>query len=128
MWERILELERRIEELAARLARAEALATQNGQSLAMVWSNPDQSGGSVASYWCQTPSGGGPATGTWGSVTPDSFTADVYSTVGGVQTPIATGATIYWWYNDTFAANKPIPLMANGNGSYDAIAEGCTAF
>lgn len=114
------------ETIRSLLTRAGTLEQQGRQPLAMMWQGGG--GGAVASYWCLTPAGGGPATGTWGTLTPATFTADVYSTVAGAQVAIATGATVYWWYNDTFAANKPMPLMSNDDGTYDAIAEGCTAW
>lgn len=112
--------------LRAANTRLNTLETNGRQPLAMMW---NQGGGGMGGVlWVLTPGTGGPATGTWGTITPDSFTADVYRTVGGAQTLVATGATIYWWYNDTFAASKPVPVGDNGDGTYDAIAEGCTAF
>lgn len=115
------DLRRRLTDAETRLARLETMLTQ-------VAGGSGGGGGSLSSFWCLTPGTGGPATGTWGTITPVTFTADVYQTISGAQSLLVAGATIYWWYNDTYAASKPIPLMSNGDGTYDAIAEGCTAF
>jgi hypothetical protein len=118
--ERLRDVSRELFNTKARLARLEGMISQINQG-------SGGGGSSLSSYWCVTPGTGGPSTGTWGTLTPASFTADVYRTEGGEQSLLVEGATIYWWYNDTFAADKPIPLMNNGDGTFDAIAEGCTA-
>ena len=129
MWEIVNELQRRIEELATRVAQLNSRLTEDEQSTAKLWQGDGGggSGGTTASYWCRTPGAVAAATGTWPTLTPTTFTADVYSNLGGTLTSVATGATIFWWYKDAAVINKLVPLMANNNGTYDAIADSCTA-
>jgi hypothetical protein len=112
---------RTLADVLARLARAEVniQQSQGGGGFG--------GGGAVRSYWCRTPGTVAVATGTWPSLTPTTFTADVYLSDSGALTSFATGATIYWWYKDAAAANKLVGLLPNGDGTYDARHDSCTA-
>lgn len=128
-WEILNELQRRIEELSTRVAQLSSRLTEDEQSTAKLWQG-DGGGGTgtaTASYWCRTPGAVTAATGTWPTLTPTTFTADVYSNLGGSLTLVTTGAAVYWWYKDAAAAHKLVPLMANADGSYDAGGDSCTA-
>ncbi len=121
MWERILELERRIEELAARLARAEALATQNGQSLASVWS--DRSGGGGGrTFCCQETVGAGTAPG---GGSPATTTTEVFEIIAGTYVSVGT-QTICNAMQDATDGSKTQILTLNGDGTYTVVAESCT--
>lgn len=77
-------------------------------------------------YFCQpsgTPSG---ATGSWPSITPTSFTADVYMASFGALVKVATGATIYNFYAASLSASKTCSLIDNRDGTYTVIAQSCT--
>jgi len=106
--------------------RANAMEQQGRQPLAMMWQGAG-GGGDVRAYWCRTPGAVAAATGTWPTLTATPFTADVYKDVAGTMTLEATGATVRWWYKDTAVVNKLVPCLPNGDGTYDALADSCTA-
>lgn len=79
-------------------------------------------------YWCVGDGTARAATGTWPSLTPATFTSDVYEFVGGVQTLVGSGKTINWPYKDAMSttAGKLIPCVLNGDQTtYDADMESC---
>lgn len=129
MWDRSQELERFTEELSRRLAHAEARIASAEQNVSKLWNNAGGGGGGGTgkAYWCKSPSGGiAAATSTWPTLSPASFTADVYQDVAGTLTLFSAGATVYWWFKDTDSGNRLIPCTANGDGSFDAVANSCT--
>lgn len=112
------------EQLRALSTRATALEGQSRQPLAMMW-DPG-GGGSTVSLWAMTPSAVAAATGTWPTLAPSTFTSDIKKDVGGTLTTVATGASVRWFYKDAIAAGKLVPVMDNGDGSYDGRANSCT--
>jgi hypothetical protein len=125
---RELEQEARLKWLDRRLRLAEERIAEALQAIPRAWdSGQGNGGGSTRSYWCRTSGTVAVATGTWPSLTPTTFTADVYVSHSGALASVATGATIYWWYKDTAAANKLVGLIPNGDGTYDARHDSCTA-
>lgn len=78
-------------------------------------------------YWCTTPGAVSAASGSWPSLTPQTFTADVYHNEDGAQVLVESAVTVYWWYKDAAAAGKLVPCLPNADGTYDAIADSCTA-
>lgn len=129
MYARVEELERRIDELTSRLARSENRLAQTEQSAAKLWGGTTilNSGAANVALWTISPSSGvTAATGVWPTLTPSTWTEDVYSDVGGTLTSVASGATIRWWYKDADPGNRLVPVIPNGDGSYDAVADSCT--
>jgi hypothetical protein len=88
---------------------------------------PGGGGGMQQVCWCRTPGSVSAATGSWPSLTPATFSADIYQDTGGTLTQVASSATVRWFYKDTAAANKLVPCFPNPDGTYDAVAESCTA-
>jgi hypothetical protein len=125
---RELEQERRLNLLDRRLKLAEDRIAEASQAIPRILAGGGGGDGSASrSYWCRTSASVAAATGTWPSLSPATFTADVYVSDGGALVQAATGATIYWWYKDTAAANKLVGLVPNGDGTYDARHDSCTA-
>jgi len=122
-----VELETRAlrEENRALRVRAETLEQQGRQPMAMMWQGGG-GGGEAIPLWAMTPGPVAAATGVWPTLTPSTFTSDVVKDVGGTMTPVATGATIRWFYKDTATIGKLVPVMDNGDGTYDARATSCT--
>ncbi len=91
--------------------------------------NQPGSGGSGGLYWAQAPSAIAAATGSWPTLTPTSFTSDIYCEVGGTLTLQAAAQTVYWFYKDIAAINSLIPVepSISGGGAWDAIGNSCTA-
>jgi hypothetical protein len=77
-------------------------------------------------YLCQPGTTVSGATGTWPTITPISFTADVYIVSGSVMTKIAPSATIFNWYAASLDANKTCTLMQDSSGSFVVLAQSCT--
>jgi hypothetical protein len=111
---------RTLSDVLSRLARVET-------NLQQIPSGGSGGGAPVRSYWCRPSAAVAAATGTWPSLTPATFTADVYVSDAGSLASAATGATVYWWYKDGIAANKLVGLTPNGDGSYDGRHDSCTA-
>lgn len=125
---RELEQEARIKWLDRRLRVAEDQIAEALQSIPRMLGGGGGDGGAPArSYWCRTSGSVAAATGTWPSLTPATFTADVYANDSGSLSSVATGATIYWWYKDGIAVNKLVGLTPNGDGTYDGRHDSCTA-
>lgn len=127
-WPIVDELQRRIEDIATKQAQILSRLAQAEQSTNMVWQDQGGGGGGdiVKAYWCTTPAAVPAATGVWPTLTPSTFTADVYADGSGTLAVVAPGSTIRWWYKDAAAAGKLVPVIPNGDGSYDAIADSCT--
>jgi hypothetical protein len=94
--------------------------TSDGQI--QVWGEPSQ----VAAFVCQPSAAVTGATGTWPTITPVSFTADVYQVAGTTMTKITPNATIYNWYAASLVASKTVTVEPDGTGAYVAIAQSCT--
>lgn len=127
--EREREQERRLNILDRRLRLAEDRIAEAAQALPRVLAGGGGNGDGSASrsYWCRTAGTVAAATGTWPSLSPATFVADVYVSDAGALVSVATSATIYWWYKDTAAASKLVGLIPNGDGTYDARHDSCTA-
>jgi len=125
---RIREIERRLEQLQHENARLQGLLNETQQSLNRAWMNSPAGGGGggAGAFWAESP-GFAAATGTWPALTPDFDAADVYQDVSGSLVLVATGATIYWWYKDASTAGKLLMVLPNGDGTYDAILDSCSA-
>ena len=126
---RILEIERRLEQLRHELGRMQALLTETQQSLNRAWMNSPAggSGGGGQALWTISPGGGiAAATGTWPTLTPTTFTAAIYSDVGGTLTEVTPSATVRWFYKDTDPGNRLLAVFDNGDGSYDIVVDSCT--
>lgn len=119
-WRRLVA--RKLNDTLERLGRAETdIQQRSGGGLG-------GGGGSEPAYWTVGDGLGNAATGTWPTLTPYTFTADVYKFVGTTQTLVASGVTVNWPYKDPMdtTAGKLMPLKPNDDGtSYDAIEESC---
>ncbi len=77
--------------------------------------------------WAHAPSTIAAATGSWPTLTPSTFTSDVYQDVAGTLTLVASSQTVRWFYKDSAASGSLIPVMAVDSGSHwDAIGNSCT--
>lgn len=117
---RILEAERLIMDLRARVASLEQRIAQVGQSVGAVWSG--QTGGSGGG------GGGGAficlsipaiAGGTFGN-------ADVYLLTGGSPGLYAPGAVIWNGYASATTAGRKCTLGMNPDGSFLIFGQSCT--
>ena len=123
------ELEQRYERLLLSIGDIQAAIGR----LQQVAINPPASqpggGGNGSVYWAQAPSAIAAATGSWPTLTPTSFTSDIYCEVGGTLTLQAASQTVYWFYKDIAAISSLIPVepSAGGGGAWDAIGNSCTA-
>lgn len=80
----------------------------------------------VAVYECQPSAAVTGATGTWPSLTPISFTADVYQIANGKLTKVVSGATVWNGLPASLAASKVCYCLADGSGAYVVISQSCT--
>jgi hypothetical protein len=112
---------RAILNLIARMTRLE-------QQLASIPGGNGGGGGSGQNaLFCAGPSSGTiVATGSWPTVTPDSFTSDVYFVQGTSITTLAAGATIYNWYMAALATGKVCYVVPDGLGNYVVVSQSCT--
>lgn len=75
---------------------------------------------------CQPGSSVGGESGTWPSLTPASFTADVYQVSGTSITIYLSSAKVYNWYAAGLDANKTATVAADGAGTFVVLAQSCT--
>lgn len=114
---------RNIQSILGRLDTLEQLS-RLANGVAYNWGG---GGGGGQTYFAQTPSSGSwGATGTFPSMTPGSFTADVYRSTSGSLTLVASGATCYCYYPSSPGTSKIITLGSNGDATYSVLAESCT--
>ena len=126
---RIGEIERRmngvqrdIADALSRIAALQQLLNKLANGLGLGGS----AGGSTRLHWARVPVGGvDAATGTWPSLSPSSFTSDVYRG-GGSLALVAEDATVYWYYLDGADEGSLVPCLPNGDGSYSAVTNSCT--
>ena len=125
---RILEIERRLENQAREIEALRRKVVELGQMVPRAFSAGAGSGGGEPTRlcWAQIPSGGvDAATGTWPSLTPKSFAADVYCQTQSGWVKVAESATVYWRYKQGADAGKLVPCVPNAGGSYEAILDSC---
>jgi len=127
---RLEQLEARFERLRLDLQDIQRKLTQALQQIrdGQARYTPTGGGGANAIFWCQAPSAIGPATGTWPSIAPATFTADVYVDQSGTLTLVASSQTIRWFYIDIAATGTLIPIEpTDGGANWDALGNSCTA-
>jgi hypothetical protein len=126
---RLYALEGRFERLRASVDELTRKVTQALQRIRELQQTPSGGGAPTptVALWCKTPGSVAAATGSFPTLTASSFTADIYKDAGGTLTLVASSATVRWWYKDTAAASKLVPVLPNGDGTYNALAESCTA-
>lgn len=117
---RLLELERRVTELSARLAKLKQDVTQAAQSTGALWGQMpgNTATGATSVYHIPAASAGVIAAG-------GSGTADVWQTVGGTNSLLVSGATIYNVMGAATVASKVIMVGACGDGTYKVISQSC---
>jgi hypothetical protein len=119
MIDRLMEAERLIMELRARLASLEQRVSENTQSVGKVWGLPSggSGGGSSNAFVCiSIPAIAGGASGT----------ADVYVVIGGSTSLWTAGATIWNAYASATTAGRRCTLGLNPDGSYLIFGQSCT--
>jgi hypothetical protein len=84
------------------------------------------SGGGGGAFFCQPSGSVAGATGTWPTLTPTSFTADVYQMVGGVLTLITASAGISNGFPAALVASKVCFVAADTSGAYVVVSQSCT--
>jgi len=112
-----------VQALEARMARAEQQIrdTQTGGG-----GGQGSIGGTV--FWARMPSSVSAASGSWPTLTPSTFTSDIYADVGGTLTLQATSQTVRWFYKDAGSSGSLVPVEPADSGTnWDAIANSCTA-
>ncbi len=118
--ERIEYLIRYLQDLIPQLRAAAQSARTAG---ATYGSSGGSSGGT---YFCQPGSTVSGATGTWPSLTPISFTADVYVTAGSSGVLSMASATVYNWFPASLAASKVCFVLPDGSGTFVVVTQSCT--
>ncbi len=83
-------------------------------------------------YWARSPSGGiSAAGGSWtGGLSASTWVSQIMVDTGGSPAGlgvVTTGAVVKWFYKDSAPAYTLIPCIANGDGTYDALGNSCTA-
>lgn len=127
---RLEQLEARFERLRLDLQDAQRKLTQALQQIRDGQSRyvPTGGGSANAILWAQAPSAIAAATGSWPTLTPSTFTSDIYVDLAGTLTLVATSQTVRWFYKDSAASGSLIPVEPTDNGTaWDAIANSCTA-
>jgi hypothetical protein len=130
---RLGQLEARFERLAfqvqALYGQVQALATQIA-GVQQQTGGGQQGGGSGTIYWAHTPSSVAAATGSWPTLTPSTFTSDIYVDQAGTLTLAASSQTVRWFYKDVAAAGSLVPVEpvnVGGALAWNAIGNSCTA-
>jgi hypothetical protein len=124
---RVREIERRLSRALRDIDATKAQVRELSQMLPRAWANgdPGADGGGGSLYLTRCP-GVAAASGTWPTLTPSSYTADVYDTAGGSLVLVQASATIYWWYLDGADEGKLAPVAKNSDGTYYAVLDTCT--
>lgn len=127
---RLEQLEARFERLRLDLQDAQRKLTQALQQIRDGQTRyvPTGGGSANAIFWAQAPSAIAAATGSWPTLTPSTFTSDIYVDLAGTLTLVAGSQTVRWFYKDTAASGSLIPVEPTDNGTaWNAIANSCTA-
>ncbi len=124
----------RLLDLEARFERQRLLIQALQRQLAALAATPANavsgggSGGGGIVYWARMPSTVAAATGSWPTLSPSTFTSDIYVDVAGTLTLVASSQTVRWFYKDSAASGSLIPVEPTDNGTaWDAIGNSCTA-
>jgi hypothetical protein len=81
----------------------------------------------MAIFFCKTPSSGSwGATGSFPSLTPGSFTADVYRAAAGSLSEAKAGATVYNYFPASPAVSKVVEVFSDGQGNFITGPQSCT--
>ena len=119
MIERILEAERLIMDLRARMASLEQRLAEVGQSAGKLWgtASGNGGGGGAGAFYCPSiPAIAGGATGT----------GNVYLINSGGGVLVASGATIVNPYASATTAGRACTLCQNPDGTYMVYGQSCT--
>ena len=83
-------------------------------------------GSGGGTFFCQPSGTVSGASGTWPSITPVSFTANVYQGTAGSLTLVTSSATIWNYCAASLVASKTCPVIADGSGAYAVYTQSCT--
>ncbi len=124
----------RLLDFEARFERFRLIVQAIQRQLAALAATPANaiSGGSTSSggqlYWARMPSAISAASGSWPTLTPSTFTSDIYVDVAGTLTLVASSQTVRWFYKDAGISGSLVPVEPVDSGTnWDAIANSCTA-
>ena len=101
-------------------------AANNARTASATYGAGGGGGGGGGTYFCLPSGPVSGATGTWPSLTPVSFIADVYTTAGGSMTLSAASATCWNFFPAGLIASKVVFLAADGTGNFVAVTQSCT--
>jgi hypothetical protein len=76
-------------------------------------------------YFCQPTGTVSGASGTWPTVTPAGFTADIYIASGDTLTLFESGAQCYNWYGSGLVADKTCYMVQDDTGAYVVVTQSC---
>lgn len=127
---RLEQLEARFERLRLDLQDTRRKLTQALQQIRDSQAKylPTGGGGANAVFWAHATSAIAASSGFWPTLTPSTFTSDIYVDLAGTLTLVATSQTVRWFYKDNAATGSLIPVEPTDNGTaWDAIANSCTA-
>jgi hypothetical protein len=117
MIDRLMEAERLIMELRARLGALEQRVSEVSQSTGKVWGAVGSAGsGGAGAFYCPSiPAIAGGASGT----------GNVYTGIGGSGVLVVTGATIYNVYASATTSGRVCTLCQNTDGTYQVYGQSC---
>jgi hypothetical protein len=127
---RLEQLEARFERLRLDLQDTQRKLTQALQQIRDGQARyvPTGGGSANAIFWAHAPAAIAAATGSWPTLTPSTFTSDIYADQAGTLTLVASSQTVRWFYKDSAAIGSLIPVEPTDNGTaWDAIGNSCTA-
>ncbi len=123
---RLIDLEARFERQRLELRDVKRQLAALAAAPPVVPSGGGPSGGGTL-CWAHAPSTIAAATGSWPTLTPSTFTSDVYQDVAGTLTLVGSSQTVRWFYKDPAASGSLIPVMSVDSASHwDAIGNSCT--
>ncbi len=124
---RLLDLEKRFERQRLEILRLKRQLAALAATPANAVSGYGSGGGGTV-YWARMPSAVAAATGSWPTLTPSTFTSNIYADVSGTLVLQAASQIVRWFYNDVGASGSLVPVEPVDSGAnWDAVANSCTA-
>jgi hypothetical protein len=124
---RILEIERLLKRLLRDMDLVKSQVKEALQGVQRASGASGTGGGGATKVFWALSDGAAEGGGTWPTITPGSFTSDVYEFVDGELELVEEGAAIYWIYPDALENDgAPVPCVRLVGGGYIGLLEGCT--
>jgi hypothetical protein len=99
---------------------------QQTKGVGSAYQNVAPGGGGAGAFFCMPSGTFSGASGTWPTLTPASFTADVYQMVSGALTLVTASATIYNGFPASLTASLVCFVAADGAGGYVVVSQSCS--